>query len=43
MGDIEDWGEVTLQILYHLAQDIDGWRRRIKRTLEVYEHDAHGA
>jgi len=41
--DIEDWAEDTLQELYHLAQDRDGWRRRIKLTLEAYEHDAHGA
>ena len=29
--------------LYHLAQNRDGWRRKIKLTLEAYEHDAHGA
>ena len=41
--DIEDRGEDTLQKLYHLVQDRDGWRRRIKLTLEAYEHRAHGA
>ena len=42
-NDIEDWGEDTLQKLYHLAQVRDGWRRRSKLTLEAYEHDADGA
>ena len=37
-----DWGEDTLQKLYHLAQNRDVWRWRIKLTLEAYEHDAHG-
>jgi hypothetical protein len=41
--DIEDWGEDTLQRLYHLAQNRDGWRQRTKLTLEAYEHEAHGA
>ena len=41
--DIEDWGKDTLQRLYHLAQSREGWRMRIKLTLETYEHDAHGA
>jgi len=40
---IEDWDKDTLQRLYHLAQNRDGWRRRIKLTLEAYEHDTHGA
>jgi len=39
--DLDDWDEDTLQKLYHLVQDRDGWR--IKLTLEAYEHDAHGA
>ena len=43
VDDIEDWGEDTLQKLYHLAQDRDGWRWRIKLTLEAYKHDAYGA
>jgi len=41
--DIKDRGKDTLQKLYHLAQDRDGWRQRIKLTLEAYEHDTHGA
>ena len=40
--DIEDWSEDTLQKLYYLVQDRDAWRRRIKRTMEAYEHDVHG-
>ena len=42
-GRIEDRGEDTLQKLYYFAQDRDGWRRRIKLTLEAYEHDVIGA
>ena len=41
--DIEDQGKDTLQKMYHLQQDRDGWRLRIKLTLEAYDHDDHGA
>jgi|SRR6218665_112896 len=41
--DIEDWGEDTLQKLYHLAQNRDRWKQRIKLTLEAYENDARDA
>jgi len=33
--DIENWCEDTLQKLHHFAHDGDGWRRRIKLTLEA--------
>ena len=36
--DIEDLGEDTLQKLYHLAQNGDGWRRT-ELTLHAKEHD----
>jgi len=43
-GRHKGWGEDTLQKLYYFGADYrDGWRRKIKLTLEAYEHDAHGA